>query len=231
MQFTLAALVLAAAVSANPIVTKPGSAGTASFGTSAIPLSADVLATLPSIEDLPIPDKVTVEPITYTGPGCPSGSLSGQLSSDFTSYALSFGSLRAKTPATSNVTNGTSCRATIGLRYPAGWQFAISGTSFSGNSHLDDGVSAYAKNEYKFRSGSWAWMQMQWDGPRDDEFDSSSSVPREKWVWSTCSGFERLTVDSKLWLDAGGSSYKGSVGPSEDDDKLREKLQLRWRQC
>jgi Domain of unknown function (DUF4360) len=121
-------------------------------------LSTNIAASIsPIIRDTSIdtPEKarVAIAATSYSGSGCPKGSVSSILSDDRTVVTFGFDKFQALIgPKAKSSDSSKNCEIKLGLSYPSEFQLSIVRATYHGYIRLDDGVTAKFLSNY-FWSG------------------------------------------------------------------------------
>jgi len=168
---------------------------------------------------------------------CPSGTLQTTLAPNNAAYTYTYLN-NAMTTSVDSVRDGDlspmTCNAAVDVTYPAGYQFAISATTFKGYLSLEMDVNGAVRNRYRFQSGAWAWMKVAFDdGQVDHDYTEEARVPDTRLAWSSCSGHERIVTQAKAWLmDVGGmTTGGGALNATQSDGTVSQTAALVWRKC
>lgn len=103
--------------------------------------------------DAPEKAKVTIAATSYSGSGCPQGSVSTILSDDRTVVTFGFDKFQALIgPKAKSSDSSKNCEIKLGLNHPSEFQLAIVKATYHGYIRLDDGVTAKFLSNY-FWSG------------------------------------------------------------------------------
>jgi hypothetical protein len=98
-----------------------------------------------------VPTQVTIEKTSYSGNGCPAGSVSTIISPDKTVVTFGFDVFQATIgPRANPADKQKNCQLHLGLRYPSGYQMSIMTATYHGYVRLDQGVQANFISSYYF---------------------------------------------------------------------------------
>jgi hypothetical protein len=114
-------------------------------------LPAIALASPIELIESQAPGQITIETSTYSGNGCPQGSVSSIISPDKTTITFGFDRFQAAIGPTAPQ-NGQqkNCQLHLNLRYPGGYQMSIMTATYHGFVRLDEGVEANFISQYYF---------------------------------------------------------------------------------
>jgi hypothetical protein len=99
----------------------------------------------------PSPDQITIRDTTYSGSGCPQGSVSTSASDDKTVVTWGFDSFQTYIgPGTVAADKSKNCQLHLNLAYPGGFQYAVVDATYHGWARLDTGVTGSFITTYYF---------------------------------------------------------------------------------
>jgi hypothetical protein len=186
-------------------------------------------------DDPPDPSDVLIERATYAGSGCPAGSASISKSNDNKTATLSFDKyVTSIGPGTTVADKRKTCTINVKPHYPAGYQYAIRQTNFTGYADLHKKVRATEQLDYSFAGSATptASFKSTWVGPYSDNYSFNGTPASNAAVWSPCGKITTLNVSTKMHLDnsdnPGGS---GLISTDPIDDKVKMIMHLEWRKC
>jgi hypothetical protein len=97
------------------------------------------------------PQGITIQQSTYSGNGCPQGSVSAIISPDRSVITFGFDQFQAVIgPRAKPSDKQKNCQLHLGLRYPSGFQVSLMTATYHGYVRLDDGVTANFLSSYYF---------------------------------------------------------------------------------
>src|ERR1700712_3703638 len=106
--------------------------------------------------DASAPGQVTIEQTSYSGNGCPQGTVSTLLSPDKSVVTFGFDSFQATIgPGAAQTDHQKNCQLHLGLRYPQGFQLSVMTATYHGYVRLDPGVTANFISSYYFSQDAW----------------------------------------------------------------------------
>src|SRR5687767_3549531 len=89
-------------------------------------LIAICCATSPSLANRPAPTTVAIDSVTYSGDGCPPGSVAITLSPDGEAFTVAFSQLFAAVGSGVAATDAAHrCKLHLKLTVPPGWSYAL----------------------------------------------------------------------------------------------------------
>ena len=185
-----------------------------------------------SLADKPLahPAAVAIDSVTYSGDGCPAGSVAVGLSPDGEAFTVAFSQLFAAVGSGLAAEDaGQHCRLHIKLSVPAGWSYALASVDYRGFVMLDDGMTATRQSNYHISGESPVKaLGSTWSGALDDNYsvrDLGAGAPAPAY-WSRCGKGKNLIIDSRLHVH--GTSGQGLVTVDALDGEI---FHLVWRQC
>ncbi|ORY03030.1 hypothetical protein BCR34DRAFT_492672 [Clohesyomyces aquaticus] len=181
--------------------------------------------------DIPDPNSVYVEKVSWVGTGCPPNSASYELAESATVVSLGFSKYVAGTGTGMTAADARkNCDVRITLHYPQGWTWTVATTDLRGYASLPSGCSAKMGATYFFSGQSNdASSMVTFNGPVDNNYRMTTSVPAESLVWATCGVTGPLfNVNSQVVVTCKTDAY---VGVDTQDTKFTMKLHLQWKRC
>ncbi|KAF3924742.1 hypothetical protein AA313_de0208933 [Arthrobotrys entomopaga] len=208
------------------------------FSTSAIAASFLALAAAAPLDPLttspagPDPNSIYVVSLATGGTGCPTGTVSQQISSDRSTFTLIFdeyvASMGPGVPVTQNRKN---CQLNVHLHYPGGWQFSVFEATYRGYAQLSKGQSGTQKSTYYFSGNAQqASTQSNFNGPYASDYVFTDSIGTESMVWSPCGIDGMLNINSQVRL-TGDATKNAQLTTDSIDGKFTQILGFQWRKC
>jgi Domain of unknown function (DUF4360) len=94
---------------------------------------------------------VSISNITYSGTGCPAGTVSTILSDAKDLVTFGFDSFQAMIgPTVPKTDSRKDCRIRMAIAYASGYSVTVSHTVYHGYTRLDDGINAKFTTDYDF---------------------------------------------------------------------------------
>ncbi|KAK7717091.1 hypothetical protein SLS63_010810 [Diaporthe eres] len=189
------------------------------------------------------PSGISISSVTYSGKGCPSGSVSTSLSADKTVVTLGFDNFQAYIgPGTSVADRSKSCNLILTLKYPPAYSFAVVSSTYHGYAQLDNGVTGKFSSTYFFSSLLSATFSTSTSVLGGGSLESGSvytksdTISTPNLVLSPCG---LLGVGSLALLNIGNtislsSSNSSAVGLMTNDDatvSTTQQVALKWFSC
>jgi hypothetical protein len=179
------------------------------------------------------PSNVTIASISYSGTGCPAGSVGTSLSEDKTTYTLIFDDFIASVQAGNATTNQKNCLIDLNLNYPSGYQYSVVQQTYRGFVALDKGVTALQSSKYYFKSPLlYTTSSNPFKGPISQDYEKVDNVTLPSLIWSPCGTTGTMHINSavsvsNLW----NSSGNGQLTEDSADGKVTTTLGLQWAKC
>jgi hypothetical protein len=187
--------------------------------------------------DASAPGQVTIEQTSYSGNGCPQGTVSTLLSPDKSVVTFGFDSFQATIgPGSSQVDHQKNCQLHLGLRYPQGFQLSVMTATYHGYVRLDPGVTANFISSYYFSQDAWntGSFRTTLQGPEytnGKTYTKNDSLETSSVVWSPCGANGILNVNSRIALTSRDQNAAGELSNDDATIKFQQKLFLQWRRC
>jgi hypothetical protein len=177
-----------------------------------------------------LPTGVSIDSVTYSGDGCPPGSVAIGLSPDGEAFTVAFSSLFAAVGSGIAATDATHhCQLHIKLTVPPGWSYALASVDYRGYVALDPGLTATRQSRYHISGESPVKaVASTWTGAIDDNYavrDLGAGAPAPAY-WSRCGKGKNLIIENQL--DVQGASGEGLVTVDALDGEI---FHLVWQQC
>jgi len=177
------------------------------------------------------PTGVAIESVTYSGDGCPAGSVAVGLSPDGEAFTVAFSDLFAAVGAGIAATDATHhCQLHLKLTVPAGWSYALASVDYRGYVSLDEGLTARRQSRYHISGESpETAVASTWNGAVDDSYavrDLGIGAPAPAY-WSRCGKGKNLLIDTELDVQ-GAAGGEGLVTVDTLDGEI---FHLVWQPC
>ena len=178
-------------------------------------------------QDGPGQSQVKIGNVSYSGSGCPQGSIGSNISDDGEAFTLIFDDYTVE--KIGNAAERRTCSISIDLGHPAGWRYALVAAHVRGYATLDAGLHGQQTIRVK-GAGEMINAKLKLSGPYDDNFQQSKEAPVRQLSWSKCSkGSDRLRIDTAIMLTGGRGD--GVVTVDSLDGDVRQKYSLAWQRC
>lgn len=123
---------------------------------------ATFAAAIPSEDGDPIrpPEGYQIAGFVNGGTGCPAGSVALKQSPDSSRFSLQFDALVAEAGRNISARNlRRNCQINMKIKYPSGWQFAVSTGDYRGYAQIPAGLTGVSRSTYYF-SGQTAQVRI-----------------------------------------------------------------------
>ncbi|KAJ9131622.1 hypothetical protein NKR23_g11653 [Pleurostoma richardsiae] len=188
--------------------------------------------------DLPDPNEIQIQSASFSGNGCPQGTVSTSISPDKTVITFGFDSFQTYIgPGISPTEKTKNCQLHLSLKYPGGFQFAIVDSTYHGYAQLDKGVTGTFYSTYYFSQDASATTTTQtsiqgggiWaDG---QVYTKQDQVPTASVIWAPCGANGILNINNRIALTSTNSSASGQVTDDDATVAFTQQLHLSWRAC
>lgn len=173
---------------------------------------------------------------TYSGSGCPQGSVSHLFSQDAQVVSLIFNAFDVALEAGPTKRAEKSCQVRIGIAADPGWSYAVFCTDFRGYAQLENGVAARHQASYTLAGRRISLADAAFTGPLEDSYSRVQQIPLESAAWSECSDGQpkALAIDTQLSVTRrpwNQDSQRGLITLDTLDAELRHHYALAWRRC
>ncbi|KAH8772871.1 secreted protein [Diaporthe sp. PMI_573] len=185
----------------------------------------------------------TISSVTYSGKGCPSGSVSTSLSADKTIVTLGFDKFQAYIgPGTSAADCSKSCNLTLTFKYPPAYSFAVVSSTYHGYAQLDSGVAGKFSSAYFFTSLSGATFSTSTSVLGRGSLESGSvytksdTISTPNLVLSPCGilgigSLALLNIGNTISLSSSNSSAVGLMTNDDATVSTTQQVELKWFSC
>jgi hypothetical protein len=172
-----------------------------------------------------------VDSISYSGPGCPDGSVTVAMLPDGSLFSLSFSKFFAQAgPGVPSDAARTQCKLHVKMRVPKGFDYSITGVDYTGYASLDPGVRAGRASTYHF-SGEAPdpVVTTKLVGPMADGFFLTDGAAGE--LDAPCAKGKNLHITTEAMVDnAANPSGSGLLAFDGVDGEI-ETYRLQWHRC
>ncbi|CAN8100707.1 unnamed protein product [Discula destructiva] len=186
----------------------------------------------------PDPSLITIAASSFSGSGCPQGTVSTSVSSDKTVITFGFDSFQTYIgPGTLVSDRSKNCQLHLTLNYPGGFQYSVVDSTYHGYAQMDTGVSANFLSTYYFSQdasattttramltggGAWAAGQV---------YTKQDTVPTASIIWAPCGAQGILNVNNRIALTSTNSSASGQVTDDDATVAFTQQLHVSWQPC
>jgi hypothetical protein len=184
-----------------------------------------------------VPDKVTIQRTTYSGNGCPQGSVSTNISPDRTLVTFGFDKFQAAIgPRAKQDEKQKNCQLHMDLKYPGGFQVSLVTATYHGYARLDQGVTASFFSSYYFSQAAekTASIRTSISGPEfknGKTYTKTDKIENASVVWSPCGANGILNVNNRIALTANDNRLQGEITNDDATIKFQNQVRLVWRRC
>ncbi|PSN72349.1 hypothetical protein BS50DRAFT_484231 [Corynespora cassiicola Philippines] len=193
---------------------------------------------LPQTGTAPDPAQITIIDSTYSGNGCPQGSVSTSTSPDKTIVTYGFDAFQTYIgPQTKPSDHSKNCQLHLNLKYPGGFQYAVVDATYHGWARLDEGVTGQFITTYFFSQDasrtSSTRMTAQGGGAlaNGQIYTKNDKVETTATIWSPCGGTGILNVNNRLSLTSKNPSASGELSNDDATVAFTQQLHVSWRPC
>lgn len=190
-----------------------------------------------SVEPTPPPaSKINIDLVNLNGSGCKAGTTAVTISPDNSAFTVTYSDYLAQVGVGAKPTDSRkNCQMAVQVHVPQGFTFAIAKTDNRGYMNLAKGASAIEKTSYYFQGMSQgAWAQRTWNGPYDDNWQTTDEVPVTAMVFSPCGEKRYLMVNTELRANPGSSDVtktNSQISMDSTDTEFSTKFYLTWTKC
>jgi len=187
--------------------------------------------------DSPPRSQIQIGMSTYSGNGCPQGSVSTIVSDDRSTVTFGFDSFQAFIgPKAKQQDGAKNCALHLNLRYPGGFQMSVMDSTFHGYARLDDGVTAALITSYFFSQDAShsAHSRSELRGPeyRNGKiYEKKDVINTASVVWSPCGANGILNINNRIALSSNNRNAEGEISTDDATIKFTQKVAVAWRRC
>ncbi|KAK0667799.1 hypothetical protein QBC41DRAFT_395220 [Cercophora samala] len=186
----------------------------------------------------PDPKQIQIDKASFSGNGCPQGSVSTSISPDKT--VVTFGFDRFQTyigPGYDPTAKTKNCQLHLSLKYPSGFQFAVVESTYHGYAQLEKGVTGTFYSTYYFSQDASATTTTQtsiagggiWESGQ--VYTKADRIPTASFIYSPCGANGILNVNNRIALT---STNRTAIGEITNDDAtvaFTQQVNIAWRTC
>jgi len=184
------------------------------------------------------PSLITIVSTSYSGNGCPQGTVSTDSSSDKTVITYGFDQFQTYIgPTISKKDNSRQCQLHLNLRYPGGFQYAIVEATYHGFARLDAGVRGEFLTSYYFSQDasktSTTKMVATGGGAllTGQVYTKSDTVETASTIWSPCGSEGLLNINNRISLTSTDPKASGELSNDDATVAFTHQLHVSWRPC
>jgi len=186
----------------------------------------------------PDPNQISILESSYSGNGCPQGSVSTNTSPDKTVITYGFDQFQTYIgPNTKPSDHSKNCQLHLNLKYPGGFQYAVVDATYHGFARLDAGVTGTFLTTYFFSQDATktSTTRMVADGggaiAKGQVYTKSDTVETTATVWSPCGTTGILNINNRILLTSSNSSAAGELSNDDATVAFTQQLHVSWRPC
>jgi len=186
----------------------------------------------------PEPSQISIKSVSFSGNGCPQGSVSTSISTDKTVVTFGFDSFQTYIgPGTAVADRTKNCQLHLNLAYPGGFNFAVVDSTYHGYAQLDSGVTGSFLSTYYFSqdaaattttkttiTGGGVWAQGQ-------VYTKTDTVPTASVIYAPCGDNGILNVNNRIALSATSTTASGSISDDDATISFTQQIHLSWMAC
>ncbi|KAG9190318.1 hypothetical protein G6011_08406 [Alternaria panax] len=183
--------------------------------------------------DAPPPEQITIVDTTYSGNGCPQGSVSTSTSTDKTVVTYGFDAFQTYI----GPDRSKNCQLHLNLKYPGGFQYAVVDATYHGWARLDEGVTGSFITTYYFSqdAGKTQTTRMAAVGGGNllngQVYTKQDSVETTATIWSPCGQNGILNVNNRIALANKKADQAGEMSNDDATVAFTQQLHVAWRKC
>jgi len=187
-------------------------------------------------------DKVSIVKVTYLGSGCTlndsvselddvdQDGLPDQFSIFYSKYIAHSG------PGTNASDWRKNCNINVTLHLPQGFQFSIFQAHYAGFTDLPLGISGTQISSYTFTfHPGTATLHSTWNGPIQQNYDFTDTIPFDSLVWSPCGLEAPLNIKTQIFLSGSTQQLISDPGAlittDQIDGRVKQIFGFHWRAC
>ncbi|MEU9131727.1 DUF4360 domain-containing protein [Kitasatospora sp. NPDC048540] len=184
----------------------------------------------------PPPDKIVIDVATVNGSGCPAGTAAVAVSPDNTAFTVTYSDYLAQVGVGSKPTDfRKNCQLNLDVHVPQGFTYAIASADYRGFAHLEAGASAVQRANYYFQgSPQTVYASHQFNGPIDDNWQSTDTVDVAALVWAPCGEIRNFNINTELRVSPGTSDTSKTTSfmtMDSTDGDINTVYHLAWKTC
>ncbi|KAH8878768.1 secreted protein [Thozetella sp. PMI_491] len=185
----------------------------------------------------PDASQIQISNATFSGNGCPDGSVTTTVSDDKTLVTFGFSQFQTYIgPKVDGTQTTKNCQLHLTLRYPYGFQFSVVRSTYHGYEQLDPGVTGMFISSYfvsqdpmattqtitYLRGGVSGVLGLYTQG---DDVQTASTI------YSPCGSNGILNVNNRIALVSTNPAANGILTNDDATVSINQQMQLNWRPC
>ncbi|KXX82360.1 hypothetical protein MMYC01_201306 [Madurella mycetomatis] len=188
--------------------------------------------------DAPDPAQIQIVDASFSGSGCPQGSVSTSISPDKTVITFGFDAFQTEIgPGTRFPDRTKNCQLHLSLKYPGGFQFSVVESTYHGYAQLEKGVTGNFYSTYYFSQDAGATTTTQtsitgggiWE--QGQVYTKTDQVPTASYIFSPCGANGILNINNRIALTSTNSSAAGFITDDDATVAFTQQLNIAWRTC
>ncbi|MGW2207428.1 DUF4360 domain-containing protein [Streptomyces sp. NPDC001774] len=183
--------------------------------------------------DIP-PDKIVIQVATVNGSGCREGSAAVAVAPDSTAFTVTYSDYLAQAGGSSLPTDyRKNCQLNLRVHVPTGFTYAIVRADYRGYASLQRGAYGQERANYYFQGMPQTVQRThQFNGPLDDNWQSSDVTEVSQLVWAPCGEQRNFNINTELRVNQGSLSRLTSFMTMDSTDaSVSTMYRLAWKQC
>lgn len=193
---------------------------------------------LPQSGAAPNPNEIQIVATSYSGSGCPQGSVSTSTSPDKTVITYGFDQFQTYIgPGTKSADHSKNCQIHLNLKYPGGFQYAIVDATYHGWARLDEGVTGQFLTTYFFsqNAGTTSTTKFVAQGggalTTGQVYTKQDSIETTATIWSPCGNTGILNINNRLSLTSRNPNAYGELSNDDATVAFTQQLHVAWKAC
>lgn len=193
---------------------------------------------VPQSGTAPDPSQITILDSSYSGNGCPQGTVSTSTSPDKTVITYGFDAFQTYIgPGTKPADHSKNCQLHLNLKYPGGFQYAVVDATYHGWARLDEGVTGNFITTYFFSqdAGKTSTTRMTATGggalANGQVYTKQDKIETTATIWSPCGTTGLLNINNRIALTSKNSQASGELSNDDATVAFTQQLHVSWRPC
>ncbi|KAL2173582.1 uncharacterized protein P884DRAFT_280878 [Thermothelomyces heterothallicus CBS 202.75] len=188
--------------------------------------------------DAPDPKEIQIVSASFSGNGCPQGTVSTSISPDKTVITFGFDAFQTYIgPGFNPTERSKNCQLHLNLQYPSGFQFAVLESTYHGYAQLETGVTGTFYSTYYFSQDASATTTTQtsitgggiWE--QGQVYTKTDQIPTASYIFSPCGANGILNINNRIALTSTNSSAIGLITDDDATVALTQQINIAWRSC
>ncbi|KAH7409923.1 hypothetical protein DE146DRAFT_628484 [Phaeosphaeria sp. MPI-PUGE-AT-0046c] len=216
-------------------------------------------AAYPQSGNAPSKDDITIVSTTYSGNGCPQGSVSTSSSEDktlcnpyivspelfllprnFSATVITYGFDQFQTyigPKIAASEKSKNCQLHLNLKYPGGFQYAVVDATYHGWARLDEKVTGSFITTYYFSQDAKKTQTTRSSfvgggALKDGQvYTKQDSVETTATIWSPCGSNGILNINNRISLTTKDEKASGELSNDDATVAFTQQLHVAWKKC